>query len=43
VRRDFLKAARSWPELERWRGTWVDESRALDHLNAARVQEWDAG
>src|SRR5215472_15079982 len=43
VRRDFLKAARSWPELERWMGTWVDDIRALYHLNAARVQEWDAG
>ncbi len=43
VRRDFLKAARSWPELERWMCTWVDDIRALYHLNAARVQEWDAG
>ena len=43
VRRDFLKAARSWPELESWMGTWVDDIRALYHLNAARVQEWDAG
>ena len=43
VRRDFLKAARSWPELERWMFTWVDDIRALYHLNAARVQEWDAG
>src|SRR6516162_816940 len=42
-RRDFLKAARSWPELESWMGTWVDDIRALYHLNAARVQEWDAG
>jgi transposase len=43
VRRDFLKAARSWPELESWMGTWVDDIRALYHLHAARVQEWDAG
>jgi transposase len=43
VRRDFLKAARSWPELERWMGTWVEDIRALSHLNAARVQAWDAG
>src|SRR6266571_2244236 len=28
VRRDFLKAARSWPELESWMGTWVDDIRA---------------
>jgi transposase len=26
VRRDFLKAARSWPALERWMVTWVDDS-----------------
>jgi transposase len=43
VRRDFLKAARSWPELERWMFTGGDEIRALYHLHAARVQEWDAG
>jgi len=43
VRRDFLKAARSWPELESWMGTWVDAIRALYHLKAARVQEWHAG
>lgn len=42
-RRDFLQAARSWPQLESWLGTGVDASRALCHLHAARVQEWDAG
>jgi transposase len=41
VRRDFLKAARSWPELERWMFTWVDDIRELYRLNAARLQEWD--
>ena len=42
VRRDFLKAARSWPELENWMFTWVDDIRELYRLNAARLQEWDA-
>src|SRR6266478_9213345 len=41
VRRDFLKAARSWPELEHWMCTWVDDIRELYRLNAARLQEWD--
>jgi transposase len=43
VRRDFLKAARSWPELERWMFTWVDDIRELYRLNAARLEQWDAG
>ncbi|MEE8290999.1 MAG: transposase, partial [Candidatus Tectomicrobia bacterium] len=42
VRRDFLKAARSWPELERWMFTWVDDIRELYRLNKARLEEWDA-
>jgi len=41
VRRDFLKAACSWPELERWMFTWVDDIRELYHLNAARLEVWD--
>jgi transposase len=41
VRRDFLKAARSWPELERWMWAWVDDIRALYRLNAARLEVWD--
>lgn len=41
VRRDFLKAARSWPELESGMFTWVDDIRELYHLNAARLKEWD--
>jgi transposase len=43
VRRDFLKAARSWPELERWMFTWVDDIRELYSLNAARLEQWDTG
>ncbi len=41
VRRDFLKAARSWPELESWMFTWVEDIRELCRLNTARLQEWD--
>jgi transposase len=41
VRRDFLKAARSWPELERWMFTWVDDIRELYRLNAVRLKQWD--
>src|SRR5215472_14783742 len=42
VRRDFLKAARSWPDLERWMFGWVEDIRALYRLNAARLEAWDA-
>ena len=41
VRRDFLKAARSWPELEGWMFVWVDDIRELYRLNAARLEAWD--
>ena len=41
VRRDFLKAARSWPEFERWMFAWVDDIRALYRLNAVRLEVWD--
>jgi transposase len=41
VRRDFLKAAHSWPELESWLFTWVDDIRELYRLNAARLEVWD--
>jgi len=41
VRRDFLKAARSWPELARWMCTWVEDIRELSRLNAARLEGWD--
>ena len=43
VRRDFLKAARSWPELERGMFTWVDAIRELYRLNAARLEQWATG
>jgi transposase len=41
VRRDFLKAARSWPELESWMFTWVNDIRELYRLNKTRLEEWD--
>jgi transposase len=41
VRRDFLKAARSWPDLERWMFTWVEDIRELYRLNQARLEAWD--
>src|SRR5215470_11256295 len=41
VRRDFLKAARSWPELARWMFAWVDDIRELYRLNQARLAVWD--
>ena len=41
VRRDVLTAARSWPALESWMCTWVDDIRELYHLHATRLQEWD--
>jgi len=41
VRRDFLKAARSWPDLESWMCTWVEDIRELYRLNAARLEVWD--
>jgi transposase len=41
VRRDFLKAARGWPEFERWMFGWVEAIRELYRLNAARLEAWD--
>jgi len=41
VRRDFLKAARSWPELESWMWAWVEDIGDLYRRNAARLEVWD--
>jgi transposase len=41
VRRDFLKAARSWPELEDWMWSWVNAIGTLYQLHGARLQAWD--
>ncbi|MES9901410.1 MAG: transposase, partial [Sedimenticola sp.] len=41
VRRDFLDAARSYPELEAWMFSWVERIGELYHLNKQRLQHWD--
>jgi transposase len=41
VRRDFLKAARSWPEFESWMFVWIEDIRELYRLNKARLEVWD--
>jgi transposase len=41
VRRDFLQAACSGPELESWMGAWLEDIRILYRLNAARVEVWE--
>ncbi|MDA9982613.1 IS66 family transposase, partial [Gammaproteobacteria bacterium] len=41
VRRDFLDAARSWPDLQGWMLCWVDRIGELYHLNAQRLEQWD--
>jgi transposase len=42
VRRDFLNAARSWPELAPWMWKWLEDIRTLYRLNTARLAVWDA-
>jgi transposase len=42
VRRDFLSAARSWPELAPWMWKWIEDIRTLYRLNTARLAVWDA-
>jgi transposase len=42
VRRDFLTAARSWPELAPWMWKWLEDIRTLYRLNTARRAVWDA-
>ena len=42
VRRDFLDAARSWPELQSWMLSWVETIGELYALNAQRLEQWDA-
>jgi len=41
VRRDFLDAARGWPDLKGWMFTWVEAIAALYRLNNVRLAEWD--
>jgi transposase len=42
VRRDFLTAARSWPELAPWMWKWIEDIRTLYRLNTARLAVWDS-
>lgn len=41
VRRDFLDAARKYPELEKWALDWVKKIAELYHINNKRVEEFD--
>jgi transposase len=42
VRRDFLNAARRWPELAPWMWKWIEDIRTLYRLNTARLAVWEA-
>lgn len=41
VRRDFLDAAKKYPELEDWALLWVDKIGTLYHINNQRCEEFD--
>jgi transposase len=41
VRRDFLDAAKSWPDLQSWMWSWVEAIGELYHLNAQRLEHWE--
>jgi len=41
VRRDFLDAAKSWPDLQSWMFSWVEMIGELYSLNAQRLEQWD--
>src|SRR5438128_9675110 len=41
VRRDFLKAARSWLGLENWMFAWVDDIGVLYRRNKPGLELWD--
>ncbi len=41
VRRDFLDAARSYPNDEAWMFQWVEAIGKLYHLNQQRLEHWD--
>jgi transposase len=42
VRRDFLGAARTFPELEPWALAWIERIGTLYHLNKRRLEQWDS-
>ena len=41
VRRDFLNAAKKYPELEDWTLSWVEKIGELYHINNQRCEEFD--
>lgn len=41
VRRDFLDAARKYPELEKWALDWVKKIGTLYHINNKRLKQFD--
>jgi len=41
VRRDFLDAARKYPDLEKWALSWVEKFGELYHINNLRCKEFD--
>jgi transposase len=41
VRRDFLDAARSYPDDEAWMFEWVEAIDERYHLNQQRLERWD--
>ena len=41
VRRDFIDAARRWPELQEWMFSWVEDIGELYHLNGLRLTHWN--
>jgi transposase len=43
VRRDFLDAARSWPDLNAWMFEWIEAIGELYRLNALRLAQWEEG
>ena len=43
VRRDFLEAARRWPDLNAWMFEWVETIGELYHRNNLRLPHWEEG
>jgi transposase len=41
VRRDFIDAARRYPEEKVWMFEWVDTIRGLYRINRQRIAQWD--
>jgi len=41
VRRDFLTAANSYPELSSWMHSWVEKIRDVYIINGKRLEHWD--